>query len=158
MVKARKSVLQWGGGGGEIHPFTYVCCGGGGEICFRQIAHNSYSRHRIPSYTFIIYFPATLSYKDILFFQISQPARICLKNKYLRNTSIGCPCKKWIRAASNFIALYTISVNSWNVGKFFRSLILKDCIKVRCSRSITNKIYYVWFFSCLLWFLYLVYD
>ena len=29
---------------------------------------------------------------------------------------------------------------------------------LRCSMSITNKIYYVWFFSCFLWFWYLVYD
>ena len=29
---------------------------------------------------------------------------------------------------------------------------------LRCSRSNTNKIYYVWFFSCLLLFWYLVYD
>ena len=57
------------------------------------------------------------------------------RTNILRNTSIGCPCKKWIRAASNFIALYTISVNSWNVGKFFRSLILKDCIKVQVKKK-----------------------
>ena len=29
---------------------------------------------------------------------------------------------------------------------------------LRCSRSITKKIHYVWFFSCPLWFSYLVYD
>ena len=41
--------------------------------------------------------------------------------------------KKWIRAASNSFALsaYSISFNTSNIGKFFWSWILKDCIKVQ---------------------------
>ena len=39
--------------------------------------------------------------------------------------------KKWSRAASNFIASYSISFNSWNVCKYFWSWILKDYIKVQ---------------------------
>ena len=73
-----KSAFQCGGGGGEIHPFTCVCWGGGGG-CLRQIAPLDIESPHTP---FIIYFPGTLSYKDILFFRISQPARICLKNRY----------------------------------------------------------------------------
>ena len=41
--------------------------------------------------------------------------------------------KKWIRAASNSFALsaYSISFNTSNIGNFFWSWILKDCIKVQ---------------------------
>ena len=48
-----KSAFQCGGGGGEIHPFTCVCWGGGGEM----FETNSTSRHRIPSYTLHYLFP-----------------------------------------------------------------------------------------------------
>ena len=77
-----KSAFQCGGGGGggrgrnsSLH--LRVLRRGG--RCFRQIAPLDIESPHTP---FIIYFPATLSYKDILFFPISQPARICLKNRY----------------------------------------------------------------------------
>ena len=47
-------------------------------------------------------------------------------------TATKTSLKKWIRAASNFIALIpSISFNSPKVGKVFWSWILEDCIKVQ---------------------------
>ena len=63
VVIERKLTLHWEGGRGKI-------------------AHSSYSRHQIPSGTLNCLFPCNIPSKDIFFFQISQPAEICLKNKY----------------------------------------------------------------------------
>ena len=47
-------------------------------------------------------------------------------------TATKTSLKKWIRAASNFIALIPSHLlNSSNIGKCFWSWILKDCMKVQ---------------------------
>ena len=77
-LKISLSVRRGGGAGAKFIP-SLACVEEGGGRCFRQIAPLDIESPHTP---FIIYFPATLSYKDILFFRISQPARICLKNRY----------------------------------------------------------------------------
>ena len=63
-------------------------------------------------------------------------------------TATKTSLKKWSRAAPNFYLVYFISFNSSNVGNFFCSWILKDCIKVQekkrkvvvlCSRPRQNE-------------------
>ena len=84
VVKARKSAFQWGLGRGRgrgRNSSLHLCVLGGGR-CFRQIAHSSYPRHRIPSYTLHYLFPSNTFLQGHIIFPISQPARICLKNRY----------------------------------------------------------------------------
>ena len=99
MVIERKLTLHWEGGRG-------------------QIAHSSYSRHQIPSGTLNCLFPCNIPSKDIFFFQISQPAEICLKNKYFEEQVHWCPwsCKclwdgakliRFAESASSNIVLYS---------------------------------------------------
>ena len=64
------SIGFWVWSKGEIHPF-------------KQIAHTSYFRHQIPSDTLNCLFPSnTFLPRTYYFFQISQPTKICLKNRY----------------------------------------------------------------------------
>ena len=73
VVIGQNSTLQlagWGGGGCR------------GER-FLAIAHSSYSRHQIPSDTMNCLFPSnTFLPRTYYFSQISQPAKILLKNRY----------------------------------------------------------------------------
>ena len=64
------SIGFWVWSKGEIHPF-------------KQIAHTSYFRHQISSDTLNCLFPSnTFLPRTYYFFQISQPTKICLKNRY----------------------------------------------------------------------------
>ena len=57
--------------------------GGEGEKGIWQIPHTSYSKHPIPLDTLNLLFPSnTFLPRTYYFFQISQPANICLKNRY----------------------------------------------------------------------------
>ena len=58
VVKARKSVFQWGLGRGQGRNSSLHLCVLRGGRCFRQIAHSSYPRHRIPWYTLHYLFPS----------------------------------------------------------------------------------------------------
>ena len=71
---------------GYIHLFS----GGWGEGLrgFWQIAHSSYCTHQITSDTTIFQFPRTY-----YFVQISQPAKICLKNRYFEEQIHWVPLK-----------------------------------------------------------------
>ena len=57
--------------------------GGGGGRGFWHITHSSYSWHQIPSDTLNYLFPSnTFLRRTYYFFYISQPAKICLKNRH----------------------------------------------------------------------------
>ena len=49
----------------------------------------------------------------------------------MTTTATKTSVKKWIRATSNIYLAYSNSFNSSNVGKFYWSWILKDCMKVQ---------------------------
>ena len=57
-------------------------------------------------------------------------------------TATKTSLKKWIRAASNRYRAYSISFTSSNVGKCFRSWILKDCIKIREKKKKVVLLYF----------------
>ena len=68
---SRWSIGYWVRSKGKIHPF-------------KQIAYTSYFKHKIPPDTLNCLFPNnTFLPRTCYFFQISQPANICLKNRYL---------------------------------------------------------------------------
>ena len=69
---------------GEIHHFSGWGGGGGGEERFLAISTwQLYSRHEIPSDNLNFLFPSKIFLPGTYyFFQISQPAKRCLKNRY----------------------------------------------------------------------------
>ena len=70
VANGRNSPLQWVGGWGG---------GGGGEERWQL-----YSRHEIPSDNLNFLFPSKIFLPGTYyFFQISQPAKSCLKNRYI---------------------------------------------------------------------------
>ena len=117
VVTRHNSAPQWWRGGfdrklgvaqGRHSPLPW---GGGGVL---TIVHSSCSRHQIPSDTMNCLFPNnTFLPRTYYFFQISQPTKICLKNRYFEEQIHWVPLS--IDASADACAL--ISLNQFKTHK-----------------------------------------